>query len=411
MSATAARPQADRPTLVERARLLVPGIAERASETEKMRHVHEDSLKDLADSGLARALQAKVYGGEEANPAEFFLAATEISKACASTGWIMMLLGVHSWELAHMSKELNDEIFGADPEALISSSYNMQGNKATRVEGGFRLSGTWRSSSGIHHAKWVVVGADVPGEVVPYNFFFPIEDAKVVDDWYTLGLNGTGSRTVVVDDIFIPEHRAIDRGILYGGFGPGLREFTAPLYRLPHAHIYTMVSAAPALGTGWRFLEEFKSAYGVSKTVSRSLEGDRLMLVRLAEARGALSAAQTVTVARLQEAYDAACRGEELSTLEIAQAMYDIAQNGKAGMSVVSSLFPALRPNAVYSSNIMQRLYRDLIVAREHGTSNGDAQAEPLAMIDLGLAGGHLLFPPADQREAARLRAQAKCYI
>lgn len=411
MSATAARPEADRPTLVERARLLVPGIAERAAETEKMRHVHEDSLQDLIDSGLARALQAKQYGGEEANPAGFFLAATEISKACASTGWIMMLLGVHSWEMAHMSKELNEEIFGTDPKALISSSYNMQGNKATRVDGGFRLSGTWRSSSGIHHAKWVVVGADVPGEPVPYNFFFPIEDATVIDDWYTLGLNGTGSRSVTVDDIFIPEHRTIDRGILYSGFGPGLRDFTAPLYRVPHAHLYTTVSAAPALGTGWRFLQEFKSAYGVSKTVSRSLEGDRLMLVRLAEARGTLSAAETTTVARLQEAYDAACRGEELSTIDIAQAMYDIAQNGKAGMAVVSTLFPTLRPNAVYSSNIMQRLYRDLIVAREHGTSNSDAQAEPLALVDLGLVGGHILFPDADERAAARERALAKGYI
>ena len=167
MSATAARPEVDRPTLVERARQLVPGIAARAAETEQMRHVHEDRLQDLMDSGLARALQAKAYGGEEANPADFFHAAAEISKACASTGWIMMLLGVHSWEMAHMSKELNDEIFGVDPEQLISSSYNMQGNKAERVEGGFRLSGTWRSSSGIHHAKWVVVGADVPGAVVP----------------------------------------------------------------------------------------------------------------------------------------------------------------------------------------------------------------------------------------------------
>lgn len=411
MSAPAATPEADRPTLLERARAIAPGIAERAAETEKQRHVHEDSLRDLMESGLARALQAKVYGGEEANPADFFLAAAEVSRACASTGWIMMLLGVHSWEMAHMSKELNEEIFGVEPTTLISSSYNMQGNKAVRVEGGFRLSGTWRSSSGIHHAKWVVLGADIAGEVTPYNLFLPIEDVTVIDDWFTVGLNGTGSRTVVVDDVFVPDHRTIDRGILYSGFGPGLKEFTAPLYRVPHAHIYTTVSAAPALGTGWRFLDEYSNAYGVSKTVSRSIEGDKLILTRIAEARGALSAAETVTVARLQEAYDAAVRGEELSTLDIAQGMYDIAQNGKAGMSVVSSLYPTLRPHAVYSSNIMQRLYRDLIVAREHGTSNSDAQAETLALIELGLLGGHVLFPPANVREAARERALANGYL
>lgn len=400
-----------KPTLLERARQLAPAIAARAEETEALRHVHDESLHEMIDAGLTRALQPARYGGEEANPVDFFEAATEISKACTSTGWILMLLGVHSWELAHMSLELNEEIFGADPTNLISSSYNMQGNKAVRVPGGFRLSGSWKSSSGIHHASWVVVGADVPGEVSPHNFFVPIEEATVVDDWYTLGLAGTGSRTVSVDDVFVPEHRAIDRAILYSGYGPGLKHFTSPLYRIPHVHIYTLVSALPALGTGWRFYEEFKSAYSKSATVSRSLAGDRLMLIRLAEARGALSAAETVTRARLEEAYDAAVRGEDLSPIEVAQAQYDIAQNGKAGMFVASTLFPTLRPNAVYSSNVMQRLYRDLIVARQHGTSNSDAQAEPLAMIDLGLAGGHILSPPPEERAAAKERAEALSYL
>lgn len=411
MPASATGPVPDRPTLLERARKLAPAIAARAEQTEQMRHVHDESLHELIDSGLTRALQSTTYGGEEANPADFFEAATEISKACTSTGWILMLLGVHSWEMAHMSPALNDEIFGTDPTALISSSYNMQGNKATRVPGGFRLTGSWKSSSGIHHASWVVVGADVPGEEVPFNFFLPIQDATVIDDWHTLGLAGTGSRTVTVTDIFIPEHRAIDRGILYSGYGPGLTDNPSPLYRIPHGHIYTTVSAAPALGTGWRFYEEFKTAYTKSATVSRTLAGDRLILVRLAEARGALSAAETTTKVRLQEAYDAAVAGTDLTALDVAQGMYDIAQNGKAAMSVANTLFPTLRPNSVYSTNIMQRLYRDLIVARQHGTSNSDAQAEPLAMIDLGLAGGHILSPAPAERAAAKQRAQQLGYI
>lgn len=411
MSEGAKRLDGSKPTLLERARKIAPTIAARAEETETLRHVHDDSLHEMVDAGLTRALQSSVFGGEEASPVDFFEAAVEISKACTSTGWILMLLGVHSWELAHMSPELNDEIFGADPESLISSSYNMQGNKAVRVPGGFRLSGSWKSSSGIHHSSWVVVGADVPGEPSAYNLFVPIQDATVIDDWYTLGLAGTGSRTVTVDDVFVPEHRAIDRSILYSGYGPGLKHFTSPLYRVPHTHVYTCVSALPALGTGWRFYEEFKSAYTRSSTVSRSLSGDRLMLVRMAEARGVLSAAETVTRARLEEAYDAASRGEELSPLEIAQAQYDIAQNGKAGMFVANTLFPTLRPNSVYRSNIMQRLYRDLIVARQHGTSNSDAQAEPLAMIDLGLSGGHILSPPAEERAEAKKRAEALGYI
>lgn len=402
---------ATEPSLVERARQLYPSIAARSAEVEKQRHVHEDSIAEMIDAGLTRGLQSASYGGAEANPAEFYQAVSEIAKACTSTGWILMVLGVHSWEMAHMSKELNDELFGDDPTTLISSSYNMQGNVATRVPGGYTLSGSWKSSSGIHHSKWVVLGANVEGEPAPYNFVIPIGEVESIDDWHVLGLVGTGSRSVVVEDVFIPEYRAIDRDVLRSGYGPGLRDNSAPLFRVPHGLIYTSVSSAPALGAGWRFYDEFKTAYGVSKTVSRSLGDDRLMLTRLAEARGNLSVAGTVPRTRLQEAYDAACEGSEQSDIQYAQALFDISRNGKLIFEVASSLFPTLRPNAVYSSNIMQRLYRDIIVARSHGTANIDERGQALAMVDLGLPGDHTMFLPPERRAAARERAEKMGYL
>ncbi len=408
---TSANP-ASRPSLVERAQKLYPAIAERVAQVEEQRHVHEDSIAEMIDAGLTRAFQPRTYGGEEANPAEFYGAVAEIARACTSTGWILMVLGVHSWELAHMSRELNDEIFGDDPTTLVSSSYNMQGNTATRVPGGFRLSGSWKSSSGIHHAGWVALGANVEGEPVAHNFLVPVENVTVVDDWYVVGLVGTGSRSVVVDDVFVPDHRAIDRDILRSGFGPGMKDNLGPLYRVAQGLIYTSVSSAPALGAGWRFYEEFKSAFGRSATVTRSLDGDRLMLTRLAEARGNLSVASTVPQRRLQEGYEAAVEGRPMSDLEVIQAMYDISRNGKLMIENAASLFPTLRPNAVYQSSVMSRLYRDLMVARNHGTANLDERGEALAMTDLGLPGGSMaLFIPPDRREAARQRAEELGYL
>jgi 3-hydroxy-9,10-secoandrosta-1,3,5(10)-triene-9,17-dione monooxygenase len=402
---------ASRPSLVERAQKLYPAIAERVPQVEEHRHVHDDSIAELIDAGLTRAFQSSIYGGEEANPADFYGAVAEIARACTSTGWILMVLGVHTWEMAHMSRELNDEIFGDDPTTLISSSYNMQGNVATRVPGGFRLSGSWKSSSGIHHAKWVALGATVPGETAAFNFVVPVKDVKVVDDWYVLGLVGTGSRSVVVDDVFVPDHRAIDRDVLRSGFGPGLKDNQAPLYRVQQGLIYTSVSSAPALGAGWRFYEEFKSAFSKSTTVSRTLDGDRLMLTRLAEARGNLSVASTVPQRRLQEGYEAAVAGRQMGDLEVMQAIYDISRNGKLMLENAANLFPTLRPNAVYQSSVMSRLYRDLLVARNHGTANLDERGEALAMTDLGLPGSITLFLPPERREAARERAEALGYL
>lgn len=408
---TSTNPGAARPSLVERAQKLYPSIAERVVQVEEQRHVHEDSIAELIDAGLTRALQSSNHGGEEANPAEFYEAVSEIARACTSTGWILMVLGVHSWEMSHMSRELNEDIFGADPTALISSSYNMQGNTATRVPGGYRLSGSWKSSSGIHHSSWVALGANIPGEPSAFNFVIPVKDVTVIDDWHVLGLVGTGSRSVVVEDVFVPEHRAIDREVLRSGYGPGLKDNPAPLYRVQQGLIYTSVSSAPALGAGWRFYEEFKSAFGVSTTVSRSLGGDRLMLTRLAEARGNLSVASTVPKRRLQEGYEAAVTGRQMSDIEIAQAIYDISRNGKLMADNAASLFPTLRPNAVYKTSTMSRLYRDLLVARNHGTANLDERGEALAMTDIGLSGTQTLFLPPERREAARIRAERLGYL
>ncbi|MGJ3561651.1 alpha/beta fold hydrolase [Streptomyces sp. INA 01156] len=230
---TSTEASATEPPLVQRARRLYPSIAERAADVEKQRYVHPDSIDEMIDAGLTRGLQSAAYGGAEANPAEFYQAVSEIAKACTSTGWILMVLGVHTWEMAHMSKELNDELFGDDPTTLISSSYNMQGNVATKVPGGYRLTGSWKSSSGILHSSWVALGANVEGEPAPYNFVIPAKDVKSIDDWHVLGLAGTGSRSVVVEDVFIPEHRAIDRDVLRSGFGPGLSTPTRPCTGCP----------------------------------------------------------------------------------------------------------------------------------------------------------------------------------
>lgn len=399
-----------RGSLVERARKIAPGIAERAFQVEQMRHVHEDSMQEMVDAGLTRALQPAKYGGEEVSPAEWYAAVQEISKACTSTGWILGVLGVHTWEMAHMSVQLNDELFGDDPTTLISSSYNVQGNRAVKVDGGYRLSGTWKSSSGVHHASWVVLGAMVEGVEPAVHFVVPLSQTEVIDDWYVLGLVGTGSRTVVLDDVFVPDYRTADRELIRAQFGPGLKEHTAPLYRVKQAYLYT-ISSAPVLGAGWRFYEEYKTAYSVSTTVSRQLAGDRLMTARVAEARSALASAETVCMARLEEAYRAACEDRVQSDLEYAQSMYDIARNAKIVMEMASSLFPTLRPNSVYHTNIMQRLYRDIIVARQHNTANVDELAEPLAGVDLGFPGTHHLFLTPEKKEAARQRAEQLGFV
>lgn len=412
---TAREPKAPeaKPSLVERARKLAPAIAERARWVEENREVHPDSMAEMAEAGLTTALQSSMYGGEEANPAEFYQMVVELSKACTSTGWLCGILGVHSWEMAHLGREVNDEMFADDPHTLMSSSYNHQGNKAEKVPGGYRLSGWWKSSTGVTHSKWVVVGAKVEGEKSVFNFCVPLSDAgvRVDDDWFVLGLRGTASRSVILDNVFVPEHRASDRDIIRGQFGPGLRWNKAPLYRVPQAYIYTCVSSAPAIGTGLHYFEVWKKHYGFASTVDRTIENDRLIMNRMAKAKADLSAFELLAVTRLQQAYDVASAGGQLSNLEIALGMYDISRPGSVVLDMANSLQPSLRPSSIYEKYDVERLYRDIVVARQHGTANLDERADVIAAYELEFEQGINLFMSPEDREAARQRAKAKGYI
>jgi 3-hydroxy-9,10-secoandrosta-1,3,5(10)-triene-9,17-dione monooxygenase len=398
-------------SLRERAKALAPRIAERAQAVEEMRHVHEDSIAEMVDAGLTRGLQSRRYGGEEGTLEDFIGAVIEISKACTSTGWVLCILGAHNWEMAHMSPELQDELYGDDPTTLLSSSYAPQGNTAQRVDGGFRLSGKWKSSSGVHHARSVVLGADVPGEAT-HNFVVPLTDATVIDDWYTLGLAGTGSRSVVLEDVFVPEHRTLDREILQAQAGPGLRLNTGATFRVPQALLYSSVAGGPALGAGWRFYEEFPNYLGMpASRAGQWILDNALALSKYTEARGALNAQEILTLHWHREAFEYASRGEQMPVLRIAEAMYGIACGARAAVQVASTLMPMLRPSSVYSTSIVQRLYRDILVTRQHGTQNADRAADFMGKVQQGVPAGHAFLMQPEKLRAARERAAARGWL
>lgn len=397
-----------RGSLEERARSLCPAIAARAARVDEQRHVADESIQEMIDAGLTRAFQPARYGGEEAHPADFIRAVIEISKACTSTGWVLMLLGVHSWEVSHMTEQLQDELFAEDPTTLISSSYAPHGT-ATAVEGGFVLDGTWKSSSGIHHAKHVILGAavEIDGKTVMHNFVVPLAEADVIDDWFVLGMRGTGSRSVKLDKIFVPAHRALDRQILLAQAGPGLKLNTAPLYRIPQGYLYNIVAGAPALGAGWAFYEEFTRQ--VKKFTRRfdnlALSEERVQLLRMNDARVRLDDQQKTVERVMREGYDLACSDEIPEELEAARGIYDMARSAAAALNVAQELMPALSASVVHQSNPLQRIYRDLITARQHFTQNTDFAAATASNIEMGNPAAATFMLNAEELAAAKSRA------
>src|SRR5205823_6204443 len=190
---------------------LLPVLRERAEDAEDARCVPEESIKALQETGFFKLLQPKPYGGYEADPVTFYTAVKLIAGACGSTGWVASILGVHPWHVALFDAQAQEEVWSEGHDVRISSSYAPMG-KATVVEGGYRLSGRWSFSSGCDHCTWVLLGGPAFADGKPVDFctyLLPISDYSIVDVWDTVGLRGTGSNDIVVEDIFVPQHRAL----------------------------------------------------------------------------------------------------------------------------------------------------------------------------------------------------------
>src|SRR6266540_3817642 len=199
-------------SVVEAVRELLPGLRERAQETEDARRVPGESVKALRQTGFFKLLQPSRYAGLEAHPVAFYQAVRLVASACGSTGWVASVLGCHPWQLGLFDDRAQAEVWGEDDDTLVSSSYAPMG-RATPVDGGFTFKGRWSFSSGCDHAGWVFLGGLVLGEDgAPTDFrtfLLPRQDYQIVDVWDTIGLRGTGSNDIIVDDVFVPNYRSL----------------------------------------------------------------------------------------------------------------------------------------------------------------------------------------------------------
>ena len=229
---------------------LLPTLRDRAQEAEDARRIPDESIKSLQETGFFKLLQPKRYGGLEASPVDFYRGVRLIASACGSTGWVSSVLGVHPWQLALFDQRAQDEVWGDDPTTLVSSSYAPMG-RAKAVEGGFQFSGRWSFSSGCDHAQWVFLGGLVMGDEGPIDFrtfLLPRSDYRIDDVWDTIGLRGTGSNDIIVEDVFVPEYRTlsfIDTGRCVC---PGQEINSSPVYKLPFAMVFSNSISVPVIG-------------------------------------------------------------------------------------------------------------------------------------------------------------------
>ena len=150
MTVTAARSDAHNLTgdlgaeLVQKARDLVPVLRDREAQAITNRQVPEETIRAFSEAGFFKVLQPGRYGGYELSPSVYCEIARTLAEGCMGSAWVYGVIAVHNWQLALFDPRAAEDVWGANPEVLISSSY-MPTGKVTRVEGGYRLSGRFRA--------------------------------------------------------------------------------------------------------------------------------------------------------------------------------------------------------------------------------------------------------------------------
>ena len=381
--------------LLNRITPLLPELEARAQACEDARQVLDENVAALRAVGYLDAFKPRAYGGLELLPSQLYPATAAIAGACPSTAWAMQLLIAHSHAIAYYDKRVQDEIWGADPNALVSSSVAPFG-KTTPAEGGIRLSGNYSWSSGCDHASWAMVGflqdnAET-GEKEHALALLPRSDYEIVDTWFAGAMKGTGSKDLVVKDVFVPDYRIETFAALNFGTARGIGLHDGALFRLPFQPIFGGGFSAVALGIAKAALEKYRirlsdrhRAYTGAK-VSESAPA----YMKLAEAHHIVMAAQALLEKEWLNFDIYATNGIPPDMDVFIGWRTTQAFATKLSVQAVNLVFGASGGGAIYSNSPLQRLFRDAQATAAHAYSDYDVVAQIL--------GRHLIGMPMDAK-------------
>ncbi|MBF6208900.1 3-hydroxy-9,10-secoandrosta-1,3,5(10)-triene-9,17-dione monooxygenase oxygenase subunit [Streptomyces gardneri] len=357
--------------VLDRVRPLLPAIADRAVEADRQRRVPAETIAELKEAGAFRLLQPKRYGGYESDPRELYEVVRALAGACPSTGWVTAVVGVHPWQISLFDERAQDEVWKDAPEALVSSSYAPTG-KLTEVDGGYRLSGRWSFSSGSDHCQWVLLGTlcSRDGQAPEYlTALVPRSDYDVDDVWNVVGLSGTGSNDIVIEDAFVPAHRAYSSSEQDRLLGPGQAVNTAPMYKLPFGMVFSytithaIVGAAQGAYTAHveRMKERVRLSYGGQKVAE-----DAFAHVRVARAAGEIDATILTLDHNVAEQIRYADAGEVIPERSRLRARRDQVLGTERAVHAVEMLFENSGGHSIARGNPIERHWRDVHAGSVH---------------------------------------------
>jgi alkylation response protein AidB-like acyl-CoA dehydrogenase len=367
-----------------------PILTANVGETEANRRIAQANIDALTDAGVFKVTVPRRFGGYEMTIREKLEVSAAVAEACGSTGWVVALTNVCNWMASVLPDQAQQDIFGANPEAKVAGVLNPSAD-VRKVEGGYQVSGQWPWASGSWHADWALVGIVVPdqaGKPVDQALaFIPMSELSIKETWFVTGMKGTGSNTILAEDVFVPRHRlhSVPRAIE----NEYATEHTGEaLYRSSFIPVLTLILAGPQLGLGraaLRFVIDKAPKRGIAYTkFERQIDSTAFQL-QIANAATLVDTAHLHAFRAAADIDDAAAAGEKLSYVRRARVRADTAYAITKVRRAIDVLVSAHGASSFADVSPLQRIWRDSNTAGRHAVVDPLVNQEVYGKALLGI--------------------------
>ena len=371
---------------------LLPALRERREETRANRTVLPEIRTMVRDSGVARLFQPPAYGGAGGPLRDIVDTVSEISAACGSTAWAVVQYVVHPFMVAQWPQEAQDEVWGDDPKGLVAGILIQSLGRYVRADGGYRVSGRWPFVSGVDTSDWCIVSGYEQGRAGQHeshlHFLIRREEIEILDTWHALGLRGSGTNDVRLDEYFVPAHRALSMEALRGGESPGGRWRETPLYLLPSYPVFGCGISSGAVGIALEMVAEYNEIARRKGSImaEKGVATFASQHIRFAETRCAVDSARQLLWNAADEISAIACDEGRLPSLEErARCRARATYAGNIAMDAARAIWDLSGAASVYSASSLGNLFTDMLVANQHFTQNKDVNYTTYGRLLYGL--------------------------
>ncbi len=353
--------------VVHAACALVPRLKDRAADVELSRTLSDETISDFREAGIYRMCVPTEYGGFGLDVEAAIAICYEVTRGCASSGWIAGQTAYEGILISSFSKEAQAEVWHDNPDVGATSVTALVKAELTPVDGGYLISGRWKFASGVNHASWLIIQQPERGSTD--MVLIPRADFEIVDDWFAVGLKGTGSKEVSLNGAFVPHYRV------------------APLASIKAPAMNIWLFGAIARGIAQSAYDDFErmvSTRRSSKDLSRAADREPVQIA-LAESSAELECSRLLFESNTRLFQRRKEQGLELSESEGIRVSRDCAYAMLLAYRSTQRLFDNYGSSVIYDSNPIQRALRDIMSASRHGRISWNDNGKKFGMWRLGL--------------------------